>query len=71
MDELKIKSVFMRGVVSKLVEKAIHKKFGYKVDIQINDVDVVVTDGKAHIHLNADGEIDSNEFKKFTKFIDM
>ena len=55
MDELKIKSGFMRGVVSKLVEKAIHKKFGYKVDIQINDVDVVVTDGKAHIHLNADG----------------
>jgi hypothetical protein len=71
VDELKIKSGFMRGVVSKLVEKAIHKKFGYKVDIQINDIDVVVTDGKAHIHLNADGEIDSNEFKKFTKFIDM
>lgn len=71
MDELKIKSGFMRGIVSKLVAKAIHKKFGYKVDIQINDIDVVVTDGKARVHLNADGEIDSNEFKKFTKFIGM
>lgn len=71
MDELKIKSGFMRGIASKLVAKAIHKKFGYKVDIQINDIDVVVTDGKAHVHLNADGEIDSNEFKKFTKFIGM
>lgn len=71
MDELKIKSGFMRGIVSKLIAKTLYKKLGYKIDIQVNDIDVTVTDGKAHVHLNVDGEIDNREFMKFTKFIGM
>lgn len=69
MDELKIKSKFMNTIVSKLISMAIRKKFGYKIDLQINDVEVTVVEDKAHVHLNADAEIDTNEFKKFTRII--
>lgn len=69
MDELKIASKFMRMMMSKLVKMVIYKKFGYKVDIQINEISATSVDGKTHVHLNVDGDIDSNEFKKFTKFI--
>ncbi len=69
MDELKITSKFMRTMISKLIKMALYKKFGCKIDIQINELSAVSIDGKTHVHLNVDGDIDSNEFKKFTKFI--
>lgn len=38
MDELKIKSTMMRGIVGKAVTKYLKKK-GVDLDIQINDID--------------------------------
>lgn len=70
MDELKITSKFMRAVLSKLIKVAIYKKFGYKIDIQINEINVTSNDGNTHVHLNVDGDIDSDTFKKFTKIIE-
>lgn len=70
MDGLRIESKFMRSIVSKLVKKAIAKKTGYKVDIQINALSVDVTDGRTYIHVNADAQINNDEFKKFVKIIE-
>lgn len=69
MDELKIASKIMTKIISKGITMAIKKKLGYNVDIQVHEIRATVNDGKAHIYLNAEGDVDINEFKKFTKVI--
>ena len=69
MDEMKLRlgTKFMRGIVSKLLAKMIYKKTGYKVDIQINDLDINVIDGETKISTNVEAKIDSKEFMKIIK----
>lgn len=71
MDEMKLKlsTKFMRGMVAKIISKFVKKKCGYKIDIQLNEIDVEVIDGKAHLHTNVDLEMDNEEFKKLIKTI--
>jgi len=71
MDELKMKlsTKFMRNIVSKLIAKAIYKKTGYKVDIQLNDLDIGVVDGDANINANVEVKINNEEFMKIMKSI--
>ena len=49
MDELKLNlsSKFMRGIVTKLIAKAIYKKTGYKIEVELNSINVEVINGKA------------------------
>lgn len=65
MDEMKISSKFMRNLVAKLVKRAVKKKVGYEVDIQLNELTANITDGTAHIHLNVDAELGKDELTKF------
>ena len=69
MDELKITSKIMTKIISKGIAMVIKKKLGYNVEIQVHEIRVTVNDGKAHVYLNAEGDVDINEFKKFTKSI--
>ena len=73
MDEMKVKlsTKFMRNVVSKLLAKAIYKKYGYKVNIQLNDLDVSVIDGETSINTNVEIKLNSSEFMKIMKDIGM
>ena len=69
MDELKLKlgSKIMKGMVTSLLKKMIKSKTGCHVDIQLNDLDVSVKDGKAHIHIDIDGDMNNDEFTKLLK----
>lgn len=69
MDELKLKlsTRFMRGIVTKIIKKAIVKKLGYQIDIQINELAIENVDGKMYIHANVDAELDNAEFLKIIK----
>ena len=72
MDEMKLKltTKFMRGIVSKLIERSIYKKYGYRVNVQLNDLDISVVDGETTINTNVEAKISSEEFKKMmTKLI--
>ena len=71
MDEMKLtlRTKFMRNIVAKLVSKAIEKKLGYKVKIQLNDLDVDIVDGETKISTSLELKVDSNEFKKIVKSI--
>lgn len=71
MDEMKLNltTKFMRGVLAKLISKMIKKKFGYKVDIHFSEIKLDMIDGQTHIHLNADAEMESDEFKKLLNAI--
>jgi hypothetical protein len=72
MDEMKLKlsTKFMRGIVAKLIAKAIYKKTGCKVNIQLNDLDISIIDGETSINTNVELKLNSNEFMKIMKSID-
>lgn len=71
MDEMKVKlsTKFMRGIVAKLISKAIQKKLGYKIDIQLNDLDVSIVDGETKILTSVELKLESKEFMKIMKTI--
>lgn len=72
MDEMKLKlsTRFMRGVASKLIARFIYKKTGYKVNIQLDELDVSVIDGETKINANVELKMDSKEFMKMVKSIE-
>ena len=73
MDVLKLKlsTKFMRDMVAKLIAKALQKKLGYNIDILLNEIEVKNEDGKIHIHVNADAEVNNDEFVKIINSIGM
>lgn len=72
MDEMKMKlsTGFMKRIVSKMVSKAIYKKYGYKVNVQFNDLDVWVLDGDTTVKANVEVKLKSSEFTKLMKTFD-
>lgn len=71
MDELKLKlhTRFMRGVIAKLVSKALAKKLGYNIDILLNELEVKTEDGKIRLHASVDAEVSNDDFVKIIKSI--
>lgn len=69
MDEMRIVSKFTRSIISKLVRKTLKKKTGYDVGVQVNELNVAIADGKAHVHLNIDAELNKEELMKILKNI--
>lgn len=71
MDEMKMKlsTKFMRGIITKLMSRVIYKQFGYHVDIQLNEIELVAKDGKVHLHADVDAEMSNEEFTKIIKSI--
>lgn len=69
MDEMNIKlsTKFMRNIVAKLLSKFIYKKVGYKIDIQLDSLDVRFIDGETRISANVEAKLNSEEFKKIIK----
>lgn len=72
MDLLKIKlsTKFMKGLVAKIISKRIYKQLGYKIDIQLNDVQIDAVDGDVQIHLDVDGKMNKTEFSRIMERID-
>lgn len=66
---LKLSTKFMRNLVAKLMSRFIRKRIGYKIDIQLNELNVSVINGKARIQTNVELELDNDEFKKLMKSI--
>lgn len=71
MDEMKLRlsTKFMRGVVSKLIARSVYKKYGYKINIQLNDLDLNVVDGEATLNTNVEIRMNDKEFMKLMKAI--
>jgi hypothetical protein len=71
MDEMKLKlsTKIMKGLVNKIIETIIQKKLDYNVKFNLNDLEVTVVDGKAHLHTDVDLEMDYDELIKILKSI--
>ena len=72
MDEMRIKlsTNFMKNIASKLIAKAIYKKTGYKINIQLNDLDAWIIDGDVTVKLNVEAKLKSEDFNKIMKSIE-
>ena len=70
MDIMKIKTKFMRGIIAKLISMTVYKKFGYKIDVNLEDIDIQIDEANAHVHINADVDMKVDDLKTFTKFIE-
>ena len=66
---MRIVSKFTRGIISKAIKMLIRKKTGYNVDIQLNEAITTISDGKTHLHLDIDAELDKNELMNILKSI--
>lgn len=60
----------MRNMVSKLISKMIYKKYGYKIDIHLKELDVSIIDGETHIDTNVEITLNSSEFTKIVKSLE-
>lgn len=69
MDEMKIVSKFTTNMISKLVKMVLRKKLGYNIDIQLNEIKTTITDGKTHVHLDIDAELEKEELMNILKNI--
>lgn len=73
MDFLKFKlasSKMMKGIITKIIEKKIYEKFGYKIDIQLNDVQIDMVDGEVKGHLDIDAKMNKTEFNRLMESMD-
>lgn len=73
MDELKmsLSTKFMRSIVTKIISKAIFKKTGYNINIQLNEIKLETIDGKVCLHADVDAEINNEDFISIIKNKDL
>ena len=73
MDELKmsLSTKFMKGIVAKIISKAILKKTGYNINIQLNEIKLETVDGKVCLHADVDAEINNEDFINIIKNKDL
>ena len=66
MDEFKLKlsTRFTRKMVSKMISRSIRKKYGYKIDIHLEDLDIESLDGETNVKANVELRIDNDELIK-------
>ena len=64
IDEMKIGTGFMKGMVSKILNLTLKRKLGYDIGIRLNDFNVKVTEERAHVHLNIDADMTQEELTK-------
>lgn len=66
---MRIVSKFTRGIISKAIKMVIRNKTGYNIDIQLNEAITTISDGKTHLHLDVDAELDKDELMSILKSI--
>ena len=73
MDELRmsLSTKFMKGIVTKIISKAILKKTGYNINIQLNEIKLETVDGKVCLHADVDAEINNEDFISIIKNKDL
>ncbi len=67
MDEVKIESGFTKMILSKILKTVLKKKFGCDIIIELNEFNATIKDGKTHIHVSADGEMNNGDLTKLLK----
>ncbi len=64
MDELKIRTDFMKGIISRVIRKILRKKLGEEISIIIDDIDLVVGNEVTRIHIDVKATAPNSVVKK-------
>lgn len=69
MDELKMKlsTKFMRNLLAGYISRALYKKLGCEIGVDIQEVSIETADGKVKVHLNVDADMKNEEFMRIVK----
>ena len=67
MDEVRIESGFTKMILSRILRTVLKKKLGCDVTVELNEFKATIKDGKAHIHVSADGEMNNGDLTKLLK----
>jgi hypothetical protein len=68
MDELRIKSEFMKKFIAGAIRRSVKKKLGYDVDVRFNDdILLQITDAGAHLCFNADIDMNNEDLTKLRR----
>lgn len=63
MDEMKLTTKLMRGVVAKLISSIIKNKFGFDVKVDLAAFYITYDENTANIHLNASAQLDKDNLE--------
>ena len=66
---MRIANGLTRNAISKLVTAILRKRTEYDVEILINEMNVSLSDGRAHVHMNVYGDISQEDLAKVIKKI--
>ena len=67
MDKMILESEFVRGIISKLIRRAVKKKYGYEIDVSIDKVNATYSNGKMNVQLGLSTELTKEELWKILK----
>ena len=63
-DELRISTPWMKGFIANTVKKIVRKRFGYSIDLDLDNIYVSTDEEGAHIHISANVDMDKPSFDK-------
>ena len=73
MDELKLilTSGFTKRIVTKIIAKAIKKKTGYDIDIELNEITMEMVGQKVRLHVDVKAEMHGDDLLDLVKSKDL
>lgn len=66
VDEVKIRTRFLRGIIGKIVEKIVRDKLGKQIEFSLKDLDVEIGE-KAEVHLEVSVKMSKEELWDLVK----
>lgn len=63
MDTVNIGTMFLKGIVSKILNSTLKKKLGCEVTTRLNEFNATLKDDRVRLHLNIDAEMSQDELK--------
>lgn len=67
MDELKVRSQFLKGIIQTIIKKAIKKSLGIDIQLMLGDFSVGIKDGKILATVDAAIEAKTDDISKVLK----
>lgn len=63
MDEMKLSTKLMKGLIANLIKKALKKKLGCDVKLDLNDIYITYDETNAKVHLDLNAEMDKDNLE--------
>lgn len=69
MDEMRIESKFLKGIICKFIERQIKKKFGYEIYLDLRELHIAIVEGDAHVKLSAEAKVNKEVLTQISQIL--